>query len=338
VNVSRETFDADRRAWRKNSSLLAYASLLPYRQQEGDSKVANNPDLPPVCDYEGSDYHSRFWESGERAYEDRVERVAMRRLMPPQGDTLIEVGAGFGRLADEYRGYRRVVLFDYSRTLLREAQEALGEDPRFIYVAGNWYRMPFVSGLFETVVQIRTLHHAADVAAVFEQLARIARPQAAYVLEFASKKNLKAILRYAAGKQTWSPFSPEPVEFVELNYDFHPRWIREQLEHAGFDPQQMLTVSHFRVPLIKKLVPTAALVALDSGVQFTGNWWQLSPSVFVLNRNLGKQEIAGEELFFACPECGTPLGEPQDGALVCSGCSRRWPVVDGLYDFKEPLS
>ena len=196
LNVSRETFSAARCLWRCDLSLLAYASLVSCGQQEGDCELAKSPDLPPVCDYEGSDYRSRFWESGDRAYEDRVERVALRRMLPPQGDTLIEVGAGFGRLADEYRGYRRVVLFDYSRTLLREAQKLLGEDPRFIFVAGNWYTMPFVSGLFETVVQIRTLHHAADVPAVFAQLARIARPGATYVLEFASKKNLKAILRY----------------------------------------------------------------------------------------------------------------------------------------------
>ena len=84
---------------------------------------------PPVCDYEGSDYKTRFWESGERDYEDRVERVALRRLMPPTGKTLIEIGAGFGRLADEYIGYEKVVLFDYSRTLLREAQAHLGDDP-----------------------------------------------------------------------------------------------------------------------------------------------------------------------------------------------------------------
>ena len=300
--------------------------------------MANSADLPPVCDYEGSDYRSRFWESGERAYEDQVERVALQRMMPPQGDTLIEVGAGFGRLADEYRGYKRVVLFDYSRTLLREAQEILGGDPRYIFVAGNWYSMPFVSGLFDTIVQIRTLHHAADVPAVFGQLARIARPSATYVLEFASKKNLKAILRYATGQQNWSPFAPEPVEFVELNYDFHPRWIRQELLNAGFEPQQMLTVSHFRIPILKKMIPTSALVALDSSIQFTGNWWQFTPSVFVLNRSLVSQMAADDDEFFACPQCGTPLNSPIDNILLCSGCGLRWPVVDGLYDFKEPLS
>jgi len=304
----------------------------------GECALANSPDLPPVCDYEGSDYRSRFWESGERAYEDQVERVALRRMMPPQGDTLIEVGAGFGRLADEYRGYERVVLFDYSRTLLREAQEILGQDPRFIFVAGNWYSMPFVSGLFETIVQIRTLHHAADVPAVFEQLARIARPRATYVLEFASKQNLKAILRYVARRQDWSPFAPEPVEFVELNYDFHPRWIRQELKNAGFEPGQMLTVSHFRIPVLKKIIPTKALVAVDSSIQFTGKWWQLTPSVFVSNQGSAAGATAEKDQFFACPQCGEPLGEPEEDALLCPGCGLRWLVVDGLYDFKEPIS
>ena len=124
-------------------------------------------DTPPVCDYEGSDYRTRFWEGQGRSYEDQVERVALRRLMPPAGQTLIEIGAGFGRLADEYRGYRQVVLFDYSRSLLREAQTQLPQlaapDTEFIFVAGNWYKMPFVAGLFDTMVQVRTLHHAADV-------------------------------------------------------------------------------------------------------------------------------------------------------------------------------
>ncbi|MDX1414003.1 MAG: class I SAM-dependent methyltransferase, partial [Candidatus Promineifilaceae bacterium] len=227
---------------------------------------------PPVCDYEGSDYKTRFWESGERDYEDRVERVALRRLMPATGKTLIEIGAGFGRLADEYLGYDKVVLFDYSRTLLREAQQYLGKDPRFIYVAGNWYNMPFVPGLFETIVQVRTLHHAADVPAVFNQLQRISRRHGTYILEFASKFHLKSILRYWAGRQDWSPFSLEPVEFVELNFDFHPQWIREQLVEAGFEPGRILTVSHFRIAFVKRVIPTNLLVKMDSAAQLSGNW------------------------------------------------------------------
>jgi len=295
---------------------------------------------PPVCDYEGSDYRARFWEGQGRDYEDQVERIALRRLLPPTGRTLIEIGAGFGRLADEYRGYDTVVLFDYSRSLLREAQAHLGSDPRFRYVAGNWYNMPFVAGLFSAMVQIRTLHHAADAPALFAQLARIARPEGTYVLEFASKRNLKAIARYATRRQDWSPFAEEPVEFVALNFDFHPRWIRDRLQEAGFQPGRMLTVSHFRLGLLKRIVPTSWLVALDAGAQRTGNWWQLSPSVFVQNRHPSWGEAASPGAFFACPTCQTPLGDVvDDGRLICPNpaCGHTWRVADGLYDFKEPV-
>ena len=45
------------------------------------------------------------------------------------------------------------------------------------------------------------------------------------------------------------------------------------------------------------------------------------------------------DAFFACPACGTVLGEIIDGQLSCSNetCHRRWRHQDGLYDFKEPL-
>jgi ubiquinone/menaquinone biosynthesis C-methylase UbiE len=295
---------------------------------------------PPVCDYEGSDYRTRFWQGQNRAYEDQVERIALRRLLPPRGDTLIEIGAGYGRLADEYTGYRRVILFDYSRSLLREAQEQWGSDPRFIYVAGNWYQMPFVDGVFDVMVQIRTLHHAADVPALLSQLVRIARPGGRYVLEFANKRNLKAILRYLARRQSWSPFAAEPVEFVELNFDFHPAWIRRQLQKAGFHPGSPLTVSHFRFDPLKRWTPTAWLVKLDSLLQWTGRWWQLSPSVFLPVAHPRRGETAAPGALFACPRCFTPLPPQKNGRFTCANaaCGLAWAAQDGLYDFKAPLS
>lgn len=296
-------------------------------------------ETPPVCDYEGSDYRTRFWQGQGRDYEDQVERIALRRLMPPSGKTLIEIGAGFGRLADEYLGYEKVVLFDYSRSLLKEAQAYLGDDPRFIFVAGNWYQMPFVAGLFDTIVQIRTLHHAADVPALFAQLARVARPNGRYILEFANKKNLKAILRYLLRRQAWSPFELAPIEFVKLNFDFHPRYIRQQLANAAFTPGRMLAVSYYRISWLKKAVPTGLLVWLDSLAQWTGNWSQLSPSVFVDVAHPTSGETAVPHTFFACPHCQTPLPHAQapNDLLECAGCQKKWRVENSLYNFKESI-
>ena len=292
--------------------------------------------MPPVCDYEGSDYRTRFWENQGRDYEDQVERIALRRLMPATGTTLIDIGAGFGRYADEFTGYDKVVLFDYSASLLREARAIHGNDPRFTYVSGNWYEMPFVDGLFQTMVQIRTIHHAANVPGLFDELSRIQRTNGRYVLEFANKRNLKAIARYALRKQNWSPFALDPIEFVELNFDFHPQWMQEQLTAHGFSPRQNLTVSHFRIGALKKTVPTDILVKLDSFAQRTGNMWQLSPSVFVLSHGPRHGKIAASDQFFACPRCKTPVND-EGGKVACPTCNVVWGMEEGVYNFKEPI-
>lgn len=298
---------------------------------------------PPICDYEDSDYRTRFWEGQQREYEDAVERIAMRRLLPPCGEMLLDLGAGYGRLADLYTGYKRVVLFDYSRSQLLYARRQLADDGRFIFVAGDFYQLPFVSGLFDAIIQVRVIHHAADAPAVFGQVRRVARPVAVYLLEFANKQNLKAIGRYLLRRQDWSPFDRQPVEFVELNFDFHPVWIREQLTRVGFCPGRSLTVSHLRMGWLKRRVPTRWLVALDSLVQHTGRWWQLSPSVFVRSRATASGPTAPDGAFFVCPNCGARLPTPgdllqglpmADEDLVCPDCAQVWPVRDGIFDFK----
>ena len=60
--------------------------------------------MTEICDYEGSSYRTDFWEGQGRQYEDMAERLALRKLLPPAGARLVEIGAGFGRLVDLYGG------------------------------------------------------------------------------------------------------------------------------------------------------------------------------------------------------------------------------------------
>jgi ubiquinone/menaquinone biosynthesis C-methylase UbiE len=117
---------------------------------------------PPVCNYEGSDYQASFWDKGGREYEDRTEAIALKRLLPRSGRLLLELGAGAGRNTPRYLGFDRIVLLDYSRTQLEQAQQRLGTSDKYIYVAADVYRLPFVDGLFDAATMIRTLHHMAD--------------------------------------------------------------------------------------------------------------------------------------------------------------------------------
>jgi ubiquinone/menaquinone biosynthesis C-methylase UbiE len=294
-------------------------------------------DRPPVCDYEGSDYQTSFWEHGGREYEDRVEQVALQRLLPASGKLLLELGAGAGRNTPRYHGFERVVLLDYSRTQLQQARERLGDSWRYVYVAADVYRLPFVPGLFDTATMIRTLHHMADVPLALLAVRQTLQPGAIFILEFANKLNLKAILRYTLRRQSWSPFTLEPVEFAELNFDFHPRAVRAWLKECDFAIQRQLTVSHFRIGLLKRLLPLDLLVQMDALAQWTGNWWQLTPSVFVKAQAVGDTPRAAPGAFFRCPECGNDGLNEQVDTLACRACGRRWGFRDGIYDFRQSL-
>ncbi|NIO06902.1 MAG: methyltransferase domain-containing protein [Deltaproteobacteria bacterium] len=293
---------------------------------------------PPICDYEGSDYQERFWELGEREYEDRVEAVALSRLLPDTGDRLLEVGAGAGRHTPRYQGFRKIVLLDYSRTQLEQAQSRLGISERYLYVAGDVYRLPFAPGVFDAATMIRTLHHMTDPLAALRQVRFTMVTSGVFVLEYANKRNMKAIARWALRRQAWNPFGEEPVEFVALNYNFHPVAVRGWMSGAGFKVVRQLTVSHFRLNLLKKVIPLEVLVALDSLIQWTGNWIQLTPSVFLSAEAVGEGEPSPAGVFWRCPVCGSFDLENISVGIRCGGCERVWPLREGIFDFKEPLA
>jgi ubiquinone/menaquinone biosynthesis C-methylase UbiE len=297
----------------------------------------NDKTHPRVCDYEGSDYQSRFWDQGNRAYEDRVEAIALKRLLPSGGRLMLEVGAGAGRNTPRYHGFDRVVLMDYSLTQLQQAQERLGRGDRYIYVAADVYRLPFVPGLFDAATMIRVLHHMADAPLALAQIREVLQENAIFILEYANKQNLKAILRYVFRRQEWSPFTLEPVEFVELNFDFHPKSVHKWLNTLNFQVRRELAVSYFRLDLIKRLVPLKILVGLDSLLQPTGNLIQLSPSVFVRAQAVGGTAAVKDDAFFRCPECKHALPGMGNDALECGVCGSRWAIQDRIYNFREPI-
>jgi ubiquinone/menaquinone biosynthesis C-methylase UbiE len=294
---------------------------------------------PPVCDYEGSDYQKRFWEKGGREYEDLCEAIAMKRLLPSSGKLLLELGAGAGRNTLRYTGFERIVLLDYSRTQLKQAQDRLGRTSRFVYVAADIYHLPFIDGLFDCGTMIRTLHHMADAPSALHQVRGVLRPGADFVLEYANKRNIKSMLRYALHRQDWNPYTREPVEFAPLNFDFHPKSIRLWLKNNGFEIKRILTVSHFRIDSLKRSISPRLLAGLDSLLQWTGALFQATPSVFLLagtgegdTKPTARPKSIND--FFKCPHCGHSPLTIKTVSIACPSCRKSWKIVDGIFDFR----
>jgi len=295
---------------------------------------------PPVIDYEGSSYSTEFWNPS-REYEDRAERIALRALLPPRGRRLADIGAGAGRLAELYAGYDEVILMDYARSTVMEARARWAHDTRFKFVAADLYQLPFADGAFDTVVMVRVIHHIVDVPRALGNIAAALKPGGAFVFEFANKRHLKSMLRYALRRQRWSPFDRSPVEFAVLNFDFHPDWMKTQLRHAGFTIRSMRAVSTFRLGALKRLFGARRLAALDGALQRPLAALAISPSMFALNQKppLAVSRLRGEDRggVFVCPLCREPLpAAPVGDELRCVN-GHRWSTRDGLYDFKTPL-
>ncbi|MFZ5919114.1 MAG: methyltransferase domain-containing protein [Chloroflexota bacterium] len=296
-----------------------------------------SPRTTPICDYEGSTYRTDFWENQGREYEDLAERIALKHLIPSSGKYLLDIGAGFGRLSNLYTAYDTVFLLDYSTSLLREAQKQFGHTGRYRYVAANFYHLPFAGDLIDTVVMVRVLHHAQDVASVLAEIAHVLQPMGSLVLEYANKRHIKAILRYLTRRQDWNPFDHQPLEFVPLNFDFHPAYICQHLRHEGFEILQERAVSSFRLPALKRNLAPHWLATLDSLLQRPLASLKLTPSVFLHARLHDNTPSPPPGTIFCCPACRSEELIQTHEALTCQNCSQAWPIVQGIYDFRWPL-
>lgn len=244
--------------------------------------TAPDPPSRPLATYEDLGYRDVFWAA--RAYENECDLIALRALLPPSGGRLIEVGAGFGRLAGEYSGYCEVVLLDSSPVHVAAAVDKLGDDPRYRVELGDAAALPFADGQFDAAVCVRVLHHFGDPAPVIAELGRVVRPGGVLVLEYANKRNLKSIARRVLGRQRWSPFEPGAVEYRPFHYDHSPVSVRRALRRAGFEVERVRAASLFRIPGVTRRLPPRGLARLEALLSEPLGSITPGPSVFVLAR------------------------------------------------------
>jgi len=330
---------------RMSNPILKNAPASTPTPGAGNAINGNSTGATPVIDYEGSAYQTDFWTGQGREYEDAAERIALGKLVPGRGRRIAEIGAGFGRLGELYLGYEQIVLMDYSRTLLASAAERWGKDPRFVFVAGNIYQLPLASQVLDTLVMVRVMHHLADVPAALTQLRRATHSGSTLVIEYANKRNLKSLMRWAARKQDWSPIAREPLEFVELNFDFHPSWMEDRFTDAGLKIRKQYGVSHFRLGALKQRVSPAKLAQADSLLFGVGGHVAVAPSIFVQAQSIGSQPRANAPTapervaeLFRCPECArNGLTQIDVDQVQCPECGARYAKVQHVWDFKAKI-
>lgn len=244
--------------------------------------------LTPYYDDPLFDY-KQYWQA--RQYENRADQLALKRLLSltPQAKKLIDIGVGFGRLTRCYHRHAAAcTLVDPSQKMLDQTRQNCHRQKNLTLVKAFVENLPFPKASFDTAIMVRTFHHLKEPERALAEVARVLKPQGYLILEFANKIHFKAQLRAwlqgTVGRL--HTLKPAPVgqerqtKVPFLNY--HPQHVIRLLKKHRFQIIQTLSVSNFRNPICKKLLPLSFLLFLEKISQKPYAAFWPGPSIFIL--------------------------------------------------------
>ncbi|MBP5647778.1 class I SAM-dependent methyltransferase [Candidatus Saccharibacteria bacterium] len=236
-----------------------------------------------ISDYNGYDYKKEFWEDVDREYEDQADRMAIRKLLPKRMEKFADIGGGYGRLATEYlKRAHKVIIFDYSKSELKQAQEIYGN--KIETRAGDIYKLPFKDGELDGLMMVRVTHHLKELDKAMAELYRVLKPGGVAVIEVANKRTLPKMARYVTGRSKVNPFDKKVANYKNISkdgfYNYHPKYVEEIFEKTGFNCERVLSVSNFRNKGLKKVFGTKNLVKMEDTAQKVLAPIRFAPSIY----------------------------------------------------------
>ncbi len=293
-------------------------------------KVDINQNLSKL--YEGIEY-KEFWQERSRKELDLLEHAIVKDLLPASGKRVVDIGCGFGRLADCYLDrFEQVIMVDGSMSLLQQARETT--QGRAHYVAADANRLPFRDASFDCVMMIRVFHHLNDSQHVVSEYRRLLGGDATLVFNYCNKRSMRQILHWLSGRARENPFSHETSAPGSEFMRHHPAYISELLEQFGFHDvvyrgAGIMDKVAGRLGAIERFVPSGEQLAPFFGAAKLAPWINCRTTV------QGKPLRAGENLvdLLACVSCGGDLDLAEE-AYQCQACGQSYPIVDGIPDFR----
>jgi ubiquinone/menaquinone biosynthesis C-methylase UbiE len=248
--------------------------------------------------YDNYNYPS-YWEG--REYEHKAEIIALRQLLKriPHIEKIADIGSGYGRIAPEY-SYRakKIIFVDPSAKLLSMARKCY-KDKKYKFIQSSIENLSgkIKSKSVDLVILIRVIHHFKDLPKAFKVVNKITKNNAYFILEFPNKRHIKATLIQFIKGNILYPLEIFPKDISSKKsirkrslpfVNYHPDYIKEQLQKSGFKILKTLSVSNLRYFLFKKNMPLEFSLFLEKHLQWILSFVNFGPSIFILAKKVTK--------------------------------------------------
>jgi ubiquinone/menaquinone biosynthesis C-methylase UbiE len=283
--------------------------------------------------YEGIEY-KEFWTGKSKNKLDELEQTIIRKLLPDSGYRMIDIGCGFGRLAECYLDrFQQIVMLDGSITLLKQAQETYKE--KAVYIAADANCLPFRSYSFDSAVMIRVFHHLADSQRILSELKRVLGGPGYLIFNYCNKLSARKLIRRLIRLDKQNPINLAPVTSGKTMILHHPTYIHRMLIQTGFAQTEYFGVGVMdklseKVGQLEKWLPSGEMLA-----PFFGNL-KLAPWIICKTQSQEGDAFINNNCIhdiLVCPACyGFITNNTQK--YKCAECNRSYPIEDGIADFR----
>lgn len=280
--------------------------------------------------YDGVEYKN-FWDDPAKMRLDKLEHAIVCQLLPVSGQRILDVGCGYGRLASCYlERFKQVVMLDGSITLLRQAQETIGE--KATYIAADANRLPFRPDSFDCVLMIRVFHHISDSQVILSEIQRIVSHGGNFIFNYCNKLSLRQLWRWALRLKRENPLTLEPTGIGTRLISHHPAQVEQLLKQRGFSNMKYLGAGILdKLPDdSERLSSLAKALAPLFGALKVAPWINCRATVS------SKIEIKTNQCLddiLVCPACHQELTR-QIFTYHCRGCEASFPIENGILDFR----
>ena len=202
---------------------------------ESARSVAFNPDL---YDQIAPGYYDAVYARGKglQWFWHRHRFAAVADLIPPTGQSILDMGCGPGTFLGHYAGgYQRGLGIDLARPQIEFARTKYGSD-RLRFEATDVATVER-GNEFDAIISIEVIEHlpAEETASFLRSIFDLLKPGGTVVLTTPNYRSFWPLIEWVISRKG-------PVDYLEQHINhFHPNRLAAELTAAGFAVRQMRT-------------------------------------------------------------------------------------------------